>query len=179
MDEGVNRILVGTGAFVIVALIVLPHISHESHSALQLSSRVPQEANIPVMAMPLPKSLSIAVSPVVKDQPGGQVVEMGIMKVDDQELKLDGFEVPVNSATGQAVLWHIQVGSFSKVANALQLRDSLREKGYKAFEQLTGDGVHTRVFVGPSTQKATLEKQMREINKHFSLKSKLIPFQNN
>lgn len=179
MDEGVKRKLVGAGALVIVALIVLPQITPKSQSALQLSNSVPLETNIPVMAMPLPKSLSIAVSPVVQDQPGGQIVGMGSMKVDDQTLMLDGFEVPVNTVTGQAVLWHIQVGSFSKIANAIQLRDSLRGKGYKAFEQLTGDGVHTRVFVGPSTQRASLQKQMQEINKQFKLKSKLIPFQNN
>ncbi len=179
MDEGVKRKLVGAGALVIVALIVLPQITPKSQSALQLSGSVPKEVNIPVMAMPLPKSLSIVVSPIVKDQPGGHVVEMGSMKVDDQQLKLDGFEVPVNTVTGQAVLWHIQVGSFAKTANAIQLRDSLRDKGYKAFEQLTGDGVHTRVFVGPSTQRASLEKQMQKINKQFALKGKLIPFQNN
>ncbi len=174
-----KRKLVGAGALVIVALIVLPQITPKSQSVLQLSNSVPKEINIPVMAMPLPKSLSIVVSPIVMDQPGGHVVEMGNMKVDDQQLKLDGFEVPVNTVTGQAVLWHIQVGSFAKIANAIQLRNSLRDEGYKAFEQLTGDGVHTRVFVGPSTQKASLEKQMQKINKQFSLKGKLIPFQNN
>ncbi len=61
----------------------------------------------------------------------------------------------------------------------MKLRDKLRNSGFKAFEKLSGDGVHTRVFIGPSTQKTELERQRNAIQKRFKLKAEVLPFQAN
>nr|VFK11980.1 MAG: Cell division protein DedD (protein involved in septation) [Candidatus Kentron sp. LPFa] len=49
--------------------------------------------------------------------------------------------------------WAVQVGSFSKRKNALNFRDLLRKKGYRAFAEFIQGGnigkARTRVFVGP------------------------------
>ena len=178
MDEGIKRKLVGAAALVVVAIVVLPLITPMSQNAEYLSDSVPLETQIPAMEMTLPRSLSIPVSTLVPDdQVGGDRVIMEDIKVDTERLALKGFEIPVTDANGQAVVWQIQVASFAKVANALKLRDKLRVAGFKAFEQLTRDNNHTRVFVGPSTQKAKLEKDLIKINKQFSLQGQLIPFQ--
>ena len=179
MDEGVKRKLVGASALVVVALVVLPQLTPKSRNAEYLSESVPLETNIPAMEMTLPRSLSIPVSDLLaENQESGEKVIMQDIKVDTELLPIQGFEVPVTGTKGQAALWQIQVGSFSKVENALKLRDQLRLAGYKAFEQLTNDNHHTRVFVGPSTQKSKLEKDLIKINKEFQLTGKLTPFQN-
>ena len=179
MDEGVKRKLVGASALVMVALIVLPQLTPKSQNAEHLSESVPLETNIPDMDMPLPRSLSIPVSGLLaENQSAGKKVEMRDIKVDTELLSIQGFEEPVIGLRGQATLWQIQVGSFSKVENALKLRNQLRLAGFKAFEQLTNDNQHTRVFVGPSTQKSKLEKDLLKINKDFQLTGKLTPFQN-
>jgi len=179
MDEGVKRKLVGAAALVVVALVVLPQITPKSRNAEYLSESVPLEVNIPAMEMTLPRSLSIPVSVSVSDaQLAGESVPMSSIKVDTEVLPVEGFEIPATDAFGQAVVWQIQVASFAKVENAIKLRNKLREAGYKAFEQLTRDHNHTRVFVGPTTQKSKLKKDLIKINNKFGLQGKIIPFQN-
>lgn len=179
MDEGVKRKLAGAGVLVLVALIVLPQISSKTQNAEYLSQTVPIEVNIPVMDMPLPKSLAIPVDPIISmEQAAGEKVFIPVMTVDDEVLPASQFEIPVQTQTGESVVWQIQVGSFAQRENALKLRDRLRQSGYKAFDQLSDDGLYTRVFVGPSTQKSELEQKMSSIEQHFRLKAQLVPFQN-
>ena len=176
MDEGVKRKLVGAGVLVSVALIVLPQLSTSAGDASYLAKSVPVEDNVPDMAMPLPKSLSIPISKAL-DAPSGETISLDDMKVDTKILKVDDFEKPVLDNTGQAVVWHIQVGSFAKAKNAFELRNKLRKAGYKAFEEVSEDGAYTRVFVGPSTQKKQLEAQMLSIKQTFNVQGQLVVFE--
>lgn len=176
MDEGVKRKLVGAGVLASVALIVLPQLSTSAGDASYLANSVAVEENMPDMAMPLPKSLSIPTSEPVAD-PVGEKVPLRDMAVDTKKLKVDDVEKPVLDNTGQAVVWHIQVGSFAKPKNAFELRNKLRKAGYKAFEQVSEDGAYTRVFVGPSTQKKQLEAQMLSIKQTFNVQGQLVVFE--
>ena len=177
MDEGIKRKLVGAAVLVTVALIVLPNITSKTRNAEYLSKSVAVETSVPAMDMPLPKSLSIPVSPeVASDAAKGKLVAMKDMVVDGQVLPMKGFEIPVTLSSGQAVVWQIQVASFANINNALSLRDKLRDAGYKAFEKKTLDGKHTRVFVGPSTQKSSLQRKLADIKKQFNLKAELTVF---
>ncbi len=178
MDEGIKRKLVGAGVLVSVALIVLPQLSTSAGDASYLAKSVPIEADVPDMAMPLPKSLSIPTSdPTMAAAQPAEKVLLDDMKVDTQTLKLKEFEKPVLDNTGQAVVWHIQVGSFAKAKNAFELRDKLRKAGYKAFEEVSDDAAYTRVFVGPSTQKHQLEAQMLSIKQTFNVQGQLVVFE--
>nr|VFK59679.1 MAG: Cell division protein DedD (protein involved in septation) [Candidatus Kentron sp. TC] len=60
---------------------------------------------------------------------------------------------PKVSSRQKTVAWAVQVGSFAKRKNALNLRDLLRKKGYHAFVEFIQGGnidkARTRVFVGP------------------------------
>lgn len=178
MDEGIKRKLVGASVLVSVALIVLPQLSTTAGDASYLADSVPIEKNIPDMAMPLPKSLSIPMSePALVAMQSAEIVTIDDMKVDLQTLKLKDFEKPVLDNTGQSVVWHIQVGSFAKAKNAFDLRDKLRKDGYAAFEAVSKDGAYTRVFVGPSTQKQQLETQMLAIKQTFKIQGQLVVFE--
>ncbi len=174
MDEGLKRKLVGAVVLMAAALIVLPQITSSAKNAEHLAASVPIESSPPSMDMPLPKSLSIPVTDIVlSNQVAGEGRKLAAIKVDTETLPASYFEVPVKTNTDQAVVWIIQVGSFAKLENALNIRNKLRKAGYKAFEQLAQDGIHTRVFVGPSTQKTALEAQLKAIYNVFKLKGEL------
>lgn len=180
MDDGIKRKLVGAGALVVVGLLVLPLLSPQTRNAQHLKQSVPPMPEAPDMTMHPPKAISIAVSDLVNpsaDEVKPETVQVAAVKVDDETLPASKFELPVKNETGQALSWQIQVASFAESANAVKLRDELRKQGYQAYEQLAKDGVHTRVFVGPSYQKAALEKQAKQIAKSHKLTPRIIPVQ--
>lgn len=176
MDEGIKRKLVGAGVLVTVSIVVLPMITPRAENASYLSKSVPVEINIPNMSMPLPKSLSIETRENKDDGREPAVITMQSMDVDGEIIKPKDIDVPVVDASGQAKVWHIQVASFAEPKNAVSLRDELRKAGYKAFDKAAADGKHIRVFVGPSMQKASLEKKLAAINKTFKIKGQLVPY---
>jgi len=178
MEQGIKRKLVGAGVLSMVAIIVLPQLSPSADDASYLAKSVPLETSVPDMEMPLPKSLNIPTADpkaVAKQVP--KTIPMSDMQVDTQTLKVESFDKPVLDKTGQSVVWHIQVGSFSKSENAISLRNKLRKAGYKAFEQLSKDGQYTRVFVGPSTQKQQLQGQLEQIKRDFKLDGQIVVFE--
>jgi DedD protein len=176
MDDGIKRKLVGAGVLVAVAIIIFPLITPQSQDAGYLSKSVPIEKNIPDMSMPLPKSLSIATRDLNADSKRPKVISMSKMNVDGNLLTPDNISVPMVDSSGQTRVWHIQVASFAKPKNAIALRDKLRKAGYKAFDRPAADGEHIRVFVGPSTQRASLEQKLSAINKTFKIKGQLVPY---
>jgi len=175
MDEGVKRKLVGAGVLMTVALILLPQLTPKNQNAEYLAKSVPLETNIPNMDMPLPKSIAVAnLSP--QSASTEQTVRIKAIEVDGERSDSHSFEKPSIDSTGQAKVWHIQVGSFAKAVNAKKLKGKLIKAGYKAFAKQSKDGKFVRVFVGPNTQKAQLKKQLAEINKTFKLDAQILPF---
>jgi DedD protein len=177
MDEGIKRKLVGAGVLVTIALVILPNLASRARNAEYLADSVAAETNVPSMDMPLPKALSIEVSVDVSPNiDAGKLVVMEDIQVNAEVLPLKGFEIPVTTHAGQAVVWQIQVGSFAKTSNAFILRDKLRTAGYKAYGKLSLDGRYTRIFVGPSSQKSSLIKKLKDIETQFKLKAEITLF---
>jgi DedD protein len=176
MDDGIKRKLVGAGALVAVAIILLPFISPSAQDASYLNKSVPVESRIPDMSMPLPKSLSIATRDLDTQQLDIRVIPMADMNVDGDKLKSKNITVPIVDESGQSKVWHIQVASFAKPNNAIVLRNKLRKSGYKAFDKSSADGDYIRVFVGPSTQKDGLEQKLSAIEKAFKIKGEIVPY---
>ena len=178
MDEGIKRKLVGAAALVVVGIIVYPLISPQTKQAYHLQNSVPPMPEVPDMSMPAPKALTIDVSELITEkQTPPKTIDVEPIAVDDVATPKTQIDLPAKLNTGQAALWQIQVASFSKLENAIALRDKLRANGYTAFEQLAKDGVHTRVFVGPSYQKSELDAQAKQIAKAYNLQVKIIPLQ--
>ncbi|PXX91951.1 sporulation protein [Marinobacter vulgaris] len=69
--------------------------------------------------------------------------------------------------------WVVQLGSFGSADNARNLRDKVRDRGYKShLQQVTrGDAELTRVFTGPFAEKAEAEKAKQALDKAFGLNS--------
>ncbi len=178
MDEAIKRKLVGAAVLVIIALIMLPQLMPTSRNTRYLSDSVPAMPEAPAMVMPTPKSLDIPVSELLAEgTPSGSTVTVASVQVDREKTPVETFQKPNKTVTGQASIWQIQVASFAEISNAIALRDRLRKDGFQAFEQLSDDGRHTRVFVGPSYQKIELEKQAQQIDEQHHLKTQIVPFQ--
>jgi len=52
----------------------------------------------------------------------------------------------------------------------------LIKQGYKAFVKNSRDGSYVRVFVGPSSQKKSLENQLLEIRRLYKLEGEIVPY---
>lgn len=84
---------------------------------------------------------------------------------------------PVAKPDPEAVrTWAVQVGSFSKQANALRLRDKLRGRGYPAFvEKISTAGkVVYRVRVGPEAKRADALALQKELQQKMKLKGLVV-----
>mgnify|MGYP000636860834 FL=1 len=71
---------------------------------------------------------------------------------------------------GEAVAWTLQLASFKNSKNAIELRDSLRSKGYKAYILKDGAGGFDRVYVGPMLQRTKAEQLKLELTQETKLK---------
>lgn len=77
---------------------------------------------------------------------------------------------PAASATAKG--WVVQVGSFSRRANALALQKKLRRYQFPAFvEQVSNKhGAVYRVRVGPETQRSDAQAQLQAIQKKLKIR---------
>lgn len=73
----------------------------------------------------------------------------------------------------------IQLGSFSHSANVKSLQAKLSDKGFKTFTRpvKTPNGTLTKVFVGPSLDKAQLESKLPELKALTKLNGKVTQFE--
>jgi len=73
---------------------------------------------------------------------------------------------PVKSRASSSIqAWALQVGSFSEMSNAQQLRDRLRAKAYPAYidKQTSADKASYRVRIGPELDHARVEALRKSI----------------
>lgn len=73
----------------------------------------------------------------------------------------------------------IQLGSFSHAANVKSLQAKLTAKGFKTFTRpvKTPNGTLTKVFVGPSLDKAQLQSKLPELKQLTKLNGKVTQFE--
>jgi DedD protein len=73
----------------------------------------------------------------------------------------------------------IQLGSFSHAANVKSLQAKLTAKGFKTFTRpiKTPNGTLTKVFVGPSLDKAQLQSKLPELKELTKLNGKVTQFE--
>ncbi|MDP2634980.1 MULTISPECIES: SPOR domain-containing protein [unclassified Pseudoalteromonas] len=73
----------------------------------------------------------------------------------------------------------IQLGSFSHAANVKSLQAKLKANGFKTFTRpvKTPNGTLTKVFVGPSLDKAQLQSKLPELKELTKLNGKVTQFE--
>jgi len=82
----------------------------------------------------------------------------------------------IQSEKSSVHAWALQLGSFSKEANAEAMRDRLRAKGYASYVDVLKKPKRTtyRVRIGPELDKQQLEKIKVELIKNEKLKGMVV-----
>lgn len=173
MNKGLKQRLVGAVVLASIALILWPLIfSDTDRPGLDRRSQIP--------AMPRFKKYTVAepersanvepVQPRMAAEPSPSVT-VARPPEDDSKPGLDQRGLPES--------WVLQVASFSKAANAEELKRALQKKGYKAYTRsiTTAAGKATRVYVGPRLARKSLLKDKSAIDKMFKVNSIVVKFE--
>ncbi len=93
-----------------------------------------------------------------------------------QPAKKPPSEMP-KDAGARPQAWVVQLGSFSERANAMALRDRIRNKRYPAYVEAvaTEQGTIYRVRVGPERTRAKAEALQAKLRKEFNLNGMVFP----
>lgn len=85
---------------------------------------------------------------------------------------------PGLDSRGLPEAWVVQVVSLSNAGNAMQMRDRLREQGYKAYTETVdiANGTAVRVLVGPKLSREQAERDKVAIDKALGLSSLVMRF---
>jgi len=97
----------------------------------------------------------------------------GYMESPDSESTINK---RIKSEESSVHAWALQLGSFSKEANAEAMRDKLRAKGYASYVDVLKKPNRTtyRVRIGPELDKQQLEKIKVELSKKEKMKGMLV-----
>lgn len=92
-----------------------------------------------------------------------------VMQDDPKDIGVAGERASLTEA-GASIAWTLQLGAFKNSKNAIELRDSLRIKGYKAYILKNGTGTYDRVYVGPMLQRSKAERLKTELSEKTEIK---------
>ena len=100
-----------------------------------------------------------------------------VAPVSEEKVQAQGLEAPPRepqefAADGNAYV--IQLGAFSQAASVEKIVQQLKEKGYAAYSQRSGN--LTKLMVGPDTSKAELEKQLPLLKELTGLSGKVLTY---
>jgi len=79
---------------------------------------------------------------------------------------------------GLPVAWVVQVGSFATQANADKIKQTLQDKGFKAYAQAvkTAKGQAVKVYVGPKLSRERADAQKKAIDQALKINSMVVRF---
>ncbi len=92
-----------------------------------------------------------------------------VLQDDPKDSGVAGERASLNEQ-GAAIAWTLQLGAFKESKNAIELRDTLRVKGYKTYILKNGIGTFDRVYVGPLLQRSKAERLKIELIKETDIK---------
>lgn len=137
----------------ITRVLPLEEWSRQAESELkegsaQLNAQAPVRPTEQQPAQPAPKQKTIAPSPAA---PAVSAVKAG---------------------------WVVQLASFSNAKSAEELRDQLRQKGYRAFVERLDQGGQAvfRVRIGPEAQRASAEAIQTRLERELKLKTMVMSY---
>lgn len=178
MNDGFKQRLVGAVVLACIALIIWPILFSDSNRPVvdrntQIPS-VPEFKQFEVKKPVRPANVEAAdvadlfIDPV-ESKPATKAPESD-KKVAKETPQLDRRSIPVS--------WTLQVASFSKQANANDVKAKLQAKGLKAYTRSikSKEGNVTRVFVGPKLTKTALLREKPKIDKMFDVDSIVVRF---
>ena len=144
MDESLKQRVVGASVLVALAVIVVPIVFDGAGrragdvTAFQIPPK-PEFSQRPLQKLDDLTPVPTPAEALAKDAGGGS-----------------GEVAPKEGGTPHA--WVVQLGAFSSEANAIVLRDKLRNSGHPAFVETVGDKSRYRVRIGPEIDRALADK---------------------
>lgn len=127
------------------------------------------DTNGPSSAEPKHDNVELAEQPIVKTE---------VAKVEKPVVEVTAVAKKRNPNLDKTA-YVIQLGSFSHKANVDALVEKLKKAGFDTFTRpvKTPNGTLTKVFVGPTTNKASLEGKLLELKKLTKLNGRLTEFE--
>lgn len=174
MNNRFMQRLVGAIVLVCLALILWPVVfSGPGNKALDKQSQIPPRPVFDEYTVPEPDRV-VGVEPVATTPatiPAAVPKQPTVEPESFPEPGLDDRQLPI--------AWVLQVASFSQQSNAKELMQTLQKSGYKAFTRDVGskEDRSTRVYIGPSLNKATLDRDRQDIDKAYKVSSMIVRFE--
>lgn len=174
MDDRLKQRLVGAVVLVVAAVVFVPWILDSNEEPARIVPAPQPQPRAPVepppqdsgaRVMPLDDNapaVSQAAAPA-QSPPAAAAPPPAPKAPPEAPAKAEAKAKPA-ATSGYAV----QLGSFSKAANARGLRDRLVAKGYTAF--VRSEGSVTRVYVGPQKSRAEADAMKKKLLEKAELK---------
>lgn len=179
MNDGFKQRLVGAIVLVLLGLILWPVIFSEGiNSSIDRRSEIPTMPAFKKYTVPKPqppKDIPPLSTPEYSEPTPSQIepvpAKQQDLTVERPAPKLDHNRLPES--------WVLQVASFSRAENALELKQGLIKQGYKAYTRTVKaqGSTSTRVYIGPRLRRDAFEKDQSVIDRQYSVKSMVIRFE--
>lgn len=170
MEKKLQERLVGSAVLISLAVVFLPELLRppDEFSTVVVDSSIP-----PVPAyrdLPPPAEPLILILGSTPSASGEARSSSEPLTASGNATGRRGLEIP-SDLRG----WVVQVGTFAEQANALTLRDELRNQGYAGYvEEVRGKNRPLyRVRVGPELEKSRAQSALARIREEFGLEPRL------
>lgn len=175
-DRKAKQRLVGAIVIVSLAVIFIPMLlnTEDNVNPLLIGSNIPDKPDSDMDVIPLtpppprPQQKPITVIPVDENSAAADTQADSTQTTTDPETG----QAPTETASAvtpeqQLSGWVVQLGSFSKKQNALELRNKARSHGFAAFVEAysSKSGQRYRVRVGPEISVEDANKLKQEIKR--------------
>lgn len=179
-----NR-LVGTVILVALAVIILPDLldgkkqqQQQDYETIPLQPQTEvtrQQAQMPDterVQEPESRQLNLAITAEAAPEVSAEDAQAFAGNAEPREAQTQDAEVDKEA-------WVIQLGVFRNADSVERLVQRLQQEGYKAYaEKVTTDtGVLTKLMVGPSSAKSSLEQELVQLNEMTKLQGKVLQYQ--
>lgn len=177
-DRKAKQRLVGAIVIVSLAVIFIPMLlnTEDNVNPLLIGSNIPEQPDHSVEIIPLtppqprPEQRPITVIPV-DEQSAETTTEPETTQPAASETQASNQAATEASPDTNLSGWVVQLGSFAKKRNALELRDKARANGFAAFVEAysTANGQRYRVRVGPELTVENANKVKQDIKNKMGI----------
>ena len=177
MNDGLKQRIIGALVLVALGIIFIPVIfDKERIVPVDRTTQVPPEPDIVSIPLPEPPVPISAVREEIKQPIDGQFrIEEADVSAEPESVEEPVKNPPKSLSQTDSTLqaWVLQVASYKNTQRAEELRQTLVSKGQQAFVKTinTPDGDRTRLYIGPTINKADLEKTKVDIDRRYGVDS--------
>ena len=172
MDTNLKARVLGAVATVLVLALILPNVLKGQHLSEDEPTLMPEKPETPSW---VDEKQSSRVRIELNSLETGAFEQnitapepKYVLQDDPKDSSIAGDRAGLTESG--AVAWTLQLGAFKNSNNAVELRDSLRAKGYKAYILKNGSGTYDRVYVGPMLQRSQAEHIKTKLSEEIAIK---------